>query len=73
MPPYCFSQNNQKMMSRYICIVTMDYIDKSDVEVFTVKLTLVMYRTENRFHSIGLIFNSKKNCLKACCFVEHMI
>ncbi len=29
----------------------MDYVEKSDVEVFTMKLTLVMYRRENRFHS----------------------
>ncbi len=29
----------------------MDYVDKSDVEDFTMKLTLVMYRRENRFHS----------------------
>ncbi len=32
-------------------IVTMDYIDNSDVEVSTMKLTLVMDRRENRFHS----------------------
>ncbi len=51
MPPYCFSQNNHKIMSRYIFIVTMDYVDKSDVEVFTMKLTLVMYQRENGFHS----------------------
>ncbi len=30
----------------------MKYIDESDVEVFTMKLTLVMYRRENGFHSI---------------------
>ncbi len=29
----------------------MDYVDKSDVEVFTMKLTLVMYQRENVFHS----------------------
>ncbi len=29
----------------------MDYVDKSDVEVFTMKLTLVMFRRENAFHS----------------------
>ncbi len=27
----------------------MDYIDESDVEVFTMKLTPVMYRRENDF------------------------
>ncbi len=36
-PPTVFSQNNHKVMSRYIFIVTMDYVDKSDVEVFTMK------------------------------------
>ncbi len=41
-------------------IVTMDYVDNSDVEVSTMKLTLVMYRRENRFHSKWLIFSSKK-------------
>ncbi len=35
MPPYCISQNNRKIKSRYIFIVTMDYVDESDVEVFT--------------------------------------
>ncbi len=29
----------------------MDYVDESGVEVFTMKLTLVMYRRENGFHS----------------------
>ncbi len=29
----------------------MDYVDESDVEVFTMKLTLVMYWRENGFHS----------------------
>ncbi len=29
----------------------MDYIDKSDVEVFSMKLSLVMYLRENRYHS----------------------
>ncbi len=38
----------------------MDYIDKSDVEVFTMKLTLVMYRRETDFTVNDLIFNSKK-------------
>ncbi len=28
------------MESRYIFVVAMDYVDKSDVKVFTVKLTL---------------------------------
>ncbi len=42
-PPYFFPT---KIMSRYISIVTMDYADKSDVEVFTVKLTLVMNQRE---------------------------
>ncbi len=32
-------------------IVTMDYVNKSDVKVFTMKLTLVMYQRENIFHS----------------------
>ncbi len=42
--PQWFSQNNHKIKSRYIYyIVTMDYADKSDVDVFTVNLTLVMY------------------------------
>ncbi len=44
-PPHkVFSQNNHKIKSRSVCIVAMDYIDESDVEVFTMKLTLVMYR-----------------------------
>ncbi len=43
-PTQCFSQNNRKIKSRSVCIVAMDYIDESDVEVFTMKLTLVMYR-----------------------------
>ncbi len=43
----------------------MDYVDKSDVEVFTMKLTLVMYRRENRFTVYDLIFsNKKKSVLK---------
>ncbi len=29
----------------------MEYVGKSDVEVFTMKLTLVMYLRENGFHS----------------------
>ncbi len=29
----------------------MDYVDVSDVEVFTMKLTLVMSWRENEFHS----------------------
>ncbi len=29
----------------------MDYVGESDVEVLTMKLTLVMYRRENGFHS----------------------
>ncbi len=29
----------------------MDYVDESDVDVFTMKLTLVMYWEENGFHS----------------------
>ncbi len=33
-------------MSRYIFILNMDYVEESDVEVFTMKLTLVMYRRE---------------------------
>ncbi len=45
--PYCFSQNNHKMKSRYICVISMDYVDESDVKVFTMKLTLVMYWREN--------------------------
>ncbi len=50
----------------------MDYIDKSDVEVFTMKLTLVMYRRENRFHSkLSNFQQQEKKCFKACCFVEH--
>ncbi len=36
----------------------MDYVDKSDVEVFTMKLTLVMNRRENGVHSKW--FSSKK-------------
>ncbi len=36
---YCFSQNNHKIKSRSVFIVTMDYFDKSDVQVFTMKLT----------------------------------
>ncbi len=32
-------------------ILSMDYVDKRDVDVFTVKLTLVMYRRENGFES----------------------
>ncbi len=44
MPPYCFPHNNHKIKSKYFFIVTMDYVDESDVEVFTMKLTLVMYR-----------------------------
>ncbi len=28
----------------------MDYVDESDVEVFTMNPTLVMYRRENWFH-----------------------
>ncbi len=47
----------------------MDYIDKSDVEVFSMKLTLVMYQRENGFHSKWSHFQQK--CFKACCFVEH--
>lgn len=47
----------------------MDYIDKSYVEVFTLKLTLVMYLRENRFHS-DLIFSGGKNGFKVY-FVEH--
>ncbi len=31
-----------KINSRYIFIVTMDYVDKSDLDVFTMKLTLVI-------------------------------
>ncbi len=50
-PPHGFSQNNCKIKSRYIFIVTMDYVDKSDVEVFTMKLTLVLCQRENGFHS----------------------
>ncbi len=49
--PLIFFPNNHKIKSRYIFIVTMDYIDNSDVEVFTVKLTLMVYLRENRFHS----------------------
>ncbi len=49
--PLLFSPNNHKIKSRYICIVIMDYVHKSDVEVLTTKLTLVMYRRENGFHS----------------------
>jgi len=30
----------------------MDFVDKSDVEVFTMKLTLVMYRRENSFSAV---------------------
>ncbi len=29
----------------------MDYVEESDAEVFTMKLTLVMYRRETGFHS----------------------
>ncbi len=29
-PPYCFYQNNHKIKSRSIFIVTMDYVDESD-------------------------------------------
>ncbi len=47
----CFSQNNHEIKSGYIFFVTMDYIDKSDAEVFNMKLTLVIYRRENAFHS----------------------
>ncbi len=43
--PYCFSQNNHRIN----VIETMDYVDKSDVEVFTMKLTLEMYWKENEF------------------------
>ncbi len=49
--PLLYFQNNHKIMSRYIFVVTMGYVDKSDVEVFTVKLTLGMHRRENRFRS----------------------
>ncbi len=35
-----FSYNNHKIKSREMFIVTMDYVDESDVEVFTMKLTL---------------------------------
>ncbi len=38
----------------------MDYVDKSDVEVFTMKLTPVMYWRENYFTVNDLIFSSKK-------------
>ncbi len=40
----------------------MDYVDKSDVEVFTMKLTLVMYRRENGFHVNDLFSAVKKKC-----------
>ncbi len=46
----------------------MDYIDESDVVMFTVK-HIVMYLREKRFDH--LIFTSKKKkCLKTCCFAE---
>ncbi len=39
----------------------MDYVGKSDVEVFTMQLTLVMYLRENGFHSkLTHFFNSVK-------------
>ncbi len=43
---------------------TMDYVDESNVEVFTMKLTLVMYWRENRFHSKLSNLSKKKSVLK---------
>ncbi len=40
MPPAVFPKITTSQVR--IFVVTMDYIDKSDVEVFTLKLTLVM-------------------------------
>ncbi len=39
----------------------MDYVDKSDVEVLIMKLTLVMYFTVN-----DLIFSSERNSVLKC-------
>ncbi len=55
-PPNVF----YKIISRYIFIVTMDYIDKSDVDVFSMKLTLMMYRRENGFYSKLSNFQQKE-------------
>lgn len=38
------------MVSRYVFVVAMDYVDKSDVEAFAVKRTLATYLRENIFH-----------------------
>ncbi len=51
----------------------MDYVDKSDVEVFTMKLTLVIYQRENDDLVNDLIFSLCKLSNKACCFVEHQL
>ncbi len=51
----------------------MDYVDKSDVEVFSLNLTLVIYQRENDDLVNDLIFSLCKLSNKACCFVEHQL
>ncbi len=43
----------------------MDYVDKSDVDVLTMKITLVMNRNEKRDFTVNhLILSKKKSVLK---------
>ncbi len=46
-----FPKTYHKIKSRQTFIVTMDCVDESDVEVFIMTLSLVMYRIENGFQS----------------------
>ncbi len=52
----------------------MDYVDKSDVEVFTMKLTLVMYQREDGFtftfmHLADAFIQSNLQCIQAIQFI----